>query len=181
MKGRWMRWALGASVILLTNNPVALAKVDPAHLIVPGKAIGPVALGATLAEVKARIGEPNDVRKLDPEHALMQWREQSLVVGLEQDRVVLVGTNSNLYATSTGLKVGVPGSKALHLFPGLTAPKVRGLFGLTDDSMGINFLHHPADENGVPLQQHTLAEDWVIDEINVFKSADGVVVDRKEP
>lgn len=181
MKGHWVRWLLGASMMLLAISPAALAKVDPSHLIVPGKSIGPVALGATLAEVKARIGQPDDVRTIDEQHALMQWRDRSLVVGIEADRVVLVGTNSNLYSTYTGLKVGVPGTKALLMFPGLTPPKVRGLFGLADDSMGINFLTHPADENGVPRQEYTLPEDWLIDEINVFKSSDGLVVDRKEP
>ncbi len=181
MKGRWKLLVLGAAVAWLATSQTAIARPDPAHLIVPGKSIGPVALGNSLEEVKARMGQPDDVRTIDEHHALMQWRAHSLVVGFEHEQVVLVGTNSNRYATSTGLKVGEPGGNALIMFPGLTPPRVPGLYGLADDSMGINFLNHPVDETGAPLKGGTLPEDWVIDEINVFQSADERVVDRKEP
>ncbi|HEY9854182.1 MAG TPA: hypothetical protein V6D05_00505 [Stenomitos sp.] len=180
MKRRWTGGLLGASLTWFALQPSTLAMPDPAHLIVPGKAIGPVALGAHVSDLKARIGPPDDVRAIDSDHALLQWREYSLVVGVEQERVVLVGTNSNQYQTSTGLKVGVPGVRALAMFPGLTPPKVRGLFGLVDDVMGINFLHHPADAHGVPLKSFQLPEDWVIDEINVYQSSNDLVIDRKD-
>lgn len=189
MSRRWTRWVLGASLALLAMGPAAMAEPQspsgsalPPLLgrIVPGKAIGPVALGATLAELQPVIGEPDDVRTIDAERVLMQWREHSLVVGFERDRVVLVGTNSNQYRTSSGLMVGVPGSNALALFPGLTPPTVKGLFGLADDTMGINFLSHPVDENGTPLREHTLPEDWLIDEINVYQSPGERVIDRTE-
>lgn len=170
-------WGIG---VWLALSPAALAMHDPARLIIPGKAIGPVALGATLDQVTARIGQPDDVRAIDAAHALMQWRDRSLVVGFEQDSVVLVGTNSNQYATSTGLKVGVPGTKALELFPALYAPSVKGLFGLCDDLMGINFLTHPVDAAGAPLQDYVLPEGWLIDEINVYRSAEERVLERAE-
>lgn len=180
MKRRWTSGLLGASLAWFAMHPAARASSDPAHLIVPGKSIGPVALGATLAEVEGRIGQPDDTRAIDPDHTLLQWREYSLVVGLEKNRVVLVGTNSNQYQTSTGLKVGVPGAQALTMFPGLVSPPVKGLFGLADDVMGINFLHHPTDEKGAPLKRFDLPEDWVIDEINVFQSSNDLIIDRKE-
>lgn len=174
------RWALGAALLWSMASPAALAEVDPACLIVPGKAIGPVTLGASLTEVQGRIGQPDDVRAIDAEHALLQWRTYSLVVGVERDRVVLVGTNSNHYQTSTGLKVGVPGTAALAMFPGLKPPTVKGLFGLADDVMGINFLHHPSAVRSTPSKAFQLPEGWLIDEINVFLSSNDVVIDYQD-
>lgn len=180
MKARLSRLALAASLTWFAFSPTALAGVEPGHLIVPGKAIGPVALGASLQEIKGRIGEPDDERAIDPDHSLLQWREHSLVVGTEKDRVVLVGTNSNQYRTSTGLQVGLPGRRALELFPGLVPPAVKGLYGLADDMMGINFLHHPVDEHGEPVKSFRMPDDWTIDEINVYQSSNDLVIDSKD-
>lgn len=181
MRRRWMRGSLGAALAWCAIAPTALALPDAARLIVPGKAIGPVSLGATLAEVEGKIGRADDIRVIDSNHALMQWREQALVVGVEEDRVVLVGTNSNRYQTSTGLRVGVPGDHALVMFPGLKAPKVQGIFGLADDVMGINFLCNPSKASRTPSKTNALQEGWLIDEINVYQFTSEPVIDRQKP
>jgi hypothetical protein len=143
-------------------------KIDARHLIVPGVGIGPVKLGASEIDVEAILGVPDETIPIDSERHILQWAEKSLLVGIEGKRVVLVSTHSNLYALGSGLKVGDPGARAKKLFPNLTVPDVRGVFGWAGDAYGVNFLNHPTDGDGEPLLSYGLPPEWTIDEINVI-------------
>lgn len=161
------------------DGQTTLAPVDADHLIVPGESVGPLYLGQGEDDVIARLGSaPDDSKAFDPDHHYSYWQKQGLIVGFEKDRVVMIGVQSKDYVTAGGIRVGMPGVQARAFFPSLVEPPVKGLLGLTDDSLGINFLKHPVDKHGNLPASYALPAGWTIDEINVFPSSDPVVVNQ---
>lgn len=153
---------------LSAHAKAAIKKPAAALLIRPGVSIGPIKLGASESEVTRLLGAPDDTTPIAGDRHISQWSGKSLLVGFEGGKAVLVSTHSNVYGLASGLKVGSFGSQAKEQFPNLTTPTVSGMFGLTDEAVGINFLAHPTDNDGEPLMNYDLPPNWTIDEINVF-------------
>lgn len=83
---------------------------DGANLIVPGKCIGPVYLGATESAVQGLLGKPQKIKNME-EDVRWIYNNGSFVVdftfGDKEKEACYIYTTSNKYKTDKGISVGV--------------------------------------------------------------------------
>ncbi len=111
-----------ADAIALSAGEIKLGD----HLIVPGKRIGPIALGATRKEVEAILGVPGATVKMedDSNYSTWRWEKQPKEKGhadffmliFQKDRVVQIETNARDFALPNGLSIQSPAADWARLW-----------------------------------------------------------------
>ncbi|GBD29957.1 hypothetical protein HRbin32_01052 [bacterium HR32] len=141
-----------AAVVLAVAASVAGAAVGAAHLIVPGRAVGPIVLGMRMVQVFQYLGPPEG-----REHARASgkffWPARGVTVRVGRDgRVDAVFVESPEYRTAQGIGVGSHRDEVVAAFgPAFQAQEDRNTLILAYPRLGISFAIHKGRGDRVQL------------------------------
>jgi hypothetical protein len=104
-----MKWLVVLLVVAAAAPRVSGQSPDPQFLVIPGRSVGPVALGMTVDKVEAALGSPTKVDQ-DASSQWYTWRDlppRSLAVEMQSNIVVLISiAHDPRYRTRDGLGDG---------------------------------------------------------------------------
>ncbi len=144
--------AVSTAVVLALAAGAAGAAAGEAYLIVPGRAVGPIALGMRIAQVFQYLGPPQG-----PEHAGRSgkffWPGRGVTVRVGGDgRVDAVFVESPEYRTAQGIGVGSHRDEVVAVFgPAFQAQEDRTTLILAYPRLGISFAIHKGRGDRVQL------------------------------
>lgn len=141
------------------------AKLERAFTIVPGRAIGEVALGQDRSVVEGLLGQPDNVQQLAPDYVLETWGARGYVVGFrgEDGPAVVVTVTDPHFRTANGVHVGLPLSVVERAYPDGSEPQLANapsgaqrLVGWQDLADGITFMQDPGHAGKPEVDQITV-------------------------
>ena len=144
------RWLAVILALAAAACPVSAQSPDPNFLVVPGRSVGPVALGMTMDNVKALWGSPTKVER-DANSQWYTWRDsppRSVAVEMQSNMVVMISiAHDPRYRTRDGLGDGDSVDRIQRLLgrPSHVRP-LPGFSMLEYKSLGVAFVidqtHH---------------------------------------
>jgi len=145
-----VRWLAVTLIVAGAAGPVSAQSPDAHFLVVPGRSVGPVALGMSMDNVKAAWGSPTQVDQ-DANSQWYTWREsppRSVAVEMQSNIVVMISiAHDPRYRTRDGLGDGDSADRVQKLLgrPSHVRP-LPGFFMLEYKSLGVAFVidrtHH---------------------------------------
>ena len=144
------RWLAVVLAVAAAAWPVSAQSPDPQFLVLPGRSVGPVALGMTMDNVKAVWGSPTKVER-DANSQWYTWRDsppRSVAVEMQSNMVVMISiAHDPRYRTRDGLGDGDSVDRIQRLLgrPSHVRP-LPGFSMLEYKSLGVAFVidqtHH---------------------------------------
>jgi len=95
----------------------------PTKEIVPGKSVGGLKLGTSVASIKKMMGEPDSVEKGEEGQKYFKYnynadkkREYGLMLTIENDKVISIFVFGDNFVAPGGIKVGVSSKKVMDKY-----------------------------------------------------------------